>query len=381
MYEALAEAFDLAVIWISPAPANEPLPSELARLLEGHVVDRDETILAARDAYRNLALFRLVRAVGKRCDLIIASTSDSWKARVAYAAASTIQTPIAFRKERWYDRAMSPRPRGIYRRLQQRITESLECRAHGILVGGSRAASYVEGRGVRRDRIHPFRYLHPDLAAVPVDLHNADQLVARKQGRVMFLYLGRVMRQKGLRTLVEAFLALLATGRDARLLVVGGPITTDEGRGHVSVDYYDSCVELARQEPRVMFLPPAAPERVQDFYSAADVFVHPHVQRVDGVDVYDGWGNVVSEAACMGKPIIATDRVASAFDLIVDGHNGFRLPSATLDADLVRAMSRFVDDPALIPMFGRRSRQIFEHFVDPAINVASIRTVVAHARA
>ncbi|MEQ1735945.1 MAG: glycosyltransferase family 4 protein [Rhodoglobus sp.] len=376
MYEVLAEAFDLAVIWISPPPANEPLPVELASRLQPHVVDRDDRILRARDVQRNLELFQLIRREGRDRDLIIASTSDSWKARVAFAAARSIGVPIAMRKERWYDPAVKRGLRRAYRVFQERTTDFLERHATGVLVGGSQAEQYVVDRGTSPERVMPFRYLHPDLGTSYLDATTVDELKRLKGNRIAFLYLGRVMPQKGLATLIAAFRWVLDSGRDAVLFVVGAPITRDEGRGKVSAEYFEQCQTLARGESRVMFFPAANPERVQDFYAASDVFVHPHVKQVNGVEVRDGWGNVITEAASMSLPIISTDRVASAFDLIENDRNGFLLASSNLDDELVTAITRLVDHPELLPAFGRYSRQRFEQFVDPATNVASIKQLI-----
>ncbi len=376
MYEVLADAFDLAVVWVSPPPTSEPFPSELASRLQWHVVDHDDRILRARDVQRNLGLFHLIRREGRDRHLIIASTSDSWKARIAFAAARSLGVPIAMRKERWYDPASKRGVRRAYRAFQERTTDFLERNATGVLVGGSQAERYVVERGMSPERVLPFRYLHPDLGASLLDANAVDELKRLKGDRMAFLYLGRVMPQKGLAALIVAFRRVLDSSRDAVLFVVGAPIRRDDGRGKVSAEYFEQCQTLARGESRVMFFPAANPERVQDFYAASDVFVHPHVKQVNGVEMRDGWGNVITEAASMSLPIISTDRVASAFDLIENSHNGFLLASSNLDDELVSAMTYLVDHRELLPAFGRYSRQRFEQFVNPATNVASIKTLI-----
>lgn len=382
MYEVLADAFDLRVVWISPAPADEPLPAALGARIRWAVVDDDPTILTPRDLRRNARLFRLVVEHARGGALVIASTSDSWKARVAYLGARAAGVPIAFRKEKWRDREEKRLggARGLYWRAQVRITDYLERHAAGVLVGGRKSADYLVARGLARDRIAPFRYLHPDLGAAPLRRDVVAELAARKGDRLAFLYLGRIMPRKGLEPLLRAFLRLLASGRDAVLFVVGAPIATDTGRGGVSVEYYERCRELAAGEPRVIFLPPASPDHVQDFYAAADVFVHPHEAKVGEGDVHEGWGNVITEAASMGKPIVTTDRVASAFDVVEDGVDGFRVAAARLEDELVGAMTTLVDDRARVAAMGVAARRRFVEFVDPAINVASVARLIERAR-
>ncbi len=383
MYEVLADAFELRVIFVGPAPAGEVMPAALAARVHTCVMGGDDDKLSMRDVRRSAALFRLVAREGRGCALIVTGTSDSWKARVVFAAARAIGVPIALRKEKWRDHvgAVPPGLLGVYWRAQLGITRRMERAADAMLVGGSQAAAYLERGGVAPARIAPFRYLHPDLAGKPLRADVVADLRARKGSRVAFLYLGRVMHQKGLRHLVRAFRALLDGGRDAVLLVVGDPIAKDTGRGMVSIEYYEECKRIAAGEPRIVFFPAAPAEHVQDYYAAADVFVHSHQADVDGVDVHEGWGNTITEAASMGKAIIATDRVAAAFDIVSVGENGFRVPVADLEPGLVAAMARFVDEPGLAARFGAVSRRRFEEFVDARLNVASLEQAIARAAA
>ena len=383
MYEVLSDAFELINIWISPPPTNESIPPALAAKMTSLVVDDEAAVLSPRDVRRNAQLFRLVVREGRGAALIIASTSDSWKARVVYGAARACGVPIALRKEKWRDH-LHEHPsgaRGLYWRMQARWTLHIERHAAGMLVGGSRAAAYLVERGVDAERVFPFRYLHHDLADKPVRADVVDELRRRKGGRIAFLYLNRIMHQTGLDHLIRAVLAMLATGRDAVLFVVGDPIAKDTGRGMVSVEYYEECKRLAAGEPRVIFFPATPPQHVVDYYTAADVFVHSHQAEVDGVDVHEGWGNVITEAASMEKALIATDRVAAAFDLIVEGENGFLVPVARLEPGLAEAMARFVDRPELARRFGVASRRRYEAFVDARLNVASLNEIIARASA
>ena len=53
------------------------------------------------------------------------------------------------------------------------------------------------------------------------------------------------------------------------------------------------------------------------YYALADIFVLP--------SAYEPWGLAVNEAMCAGLPIITTDKVAAAYDLVKDSENGFIL--------------------------------------------------------
>jgi glycosyltransferase involved in cell wall biosynthesis len=65
---------------------------------------------------------------------------------------------------------------------------------------------------------------------------------------------------------------------------------------------------------------------------------------------YDGWAVVVEEAMAQGTPVIASDAVGAAADLIVDGYSGFRFSSedsGALAAALSAVMNRDISEPPL----------------------------------
>jgi len=378
MYDMFATEFDLRVIWIGPSPDNEPLPPRLRERFPYWLVSDSRAILTPRDVRRNLRLFWLTVREGRDRDLIVTSTSDSWKARVVFAGARACGVPIALRKEKWRDRIKQPTgARGVYWRAQLRVTDYMERTAAAMLVGGQMQERYLLDRGLPQQQLVTFRNLHPDFAAYPSDRAEVERLRRIKGGRVGFLYLGRIIPRKGLAPLLRAFRRL---GDGAVLFVVGAPIQVDDGRGTVSSTYFDECRSIAGDDPRIVFMPAVPPDRVQDVFAAADVFVHPHVAEVDGVDVHEGWGSVITESASMSKPIITTDRVASAYDIIDNGRNGFRVPTENLEDELYKAMRYFVDHPESIEKFGAVSRRRFIEFVDATPNIAGLNHIIERVR-
>jgi glycosyltransferase involved in cell wall biosynthesis len=143
-----------------------------------------------------------------------------------------------------------------------------------------------------------------------------DGLVPRRRapaGREpRYLFVGRFLEIKGLDDLLAAF-GRLDSGE---LWLVGdGPL-----RGMLE--------EAARRQPRIRVFGYLEEEALRAVYDEADVFVLP--------SLYDAWGLVVHEALAHGLAVIATDRVGSVDDLVVDGVNGrivpARDPAALADA-------------------------------------------------
>ena len=73
----------------------------------------------------------------------------------------------------------------------------------------------------------------------------------------------------------------------------------------------------------------------------------------------DCWGYVVNEAMCCGKPVIATNAVGAAFDMVKDGKNGFIVPEKDADA-LYKAIKKIISEPELGRNMGLESKRIIE---------------------
>jgi glycosyltransferase involved in cell wall biosynthesis len=150
-----------------------------------------------------------------------------------------------------------------------------------------------------------------------------------RPGPVRLLFVGRLIRTKGARDVIQA-LGLLDC--DAVVLDIVG-------------DGFDraACEALSDQlglGDRVRFHGQQPRERVADFYRDADVFVFPSYREPGG--------NVAYEAMASGLPIITSDRGGPGE--AVDESSGIRVHPGTpaqYARDLAEAIHRLVIDPDL----------------------------------
>jgi glycosyltransferase involved in cell wall biosynthesis len=70
---------------------------------------------------------------------------------------------------------------------------------------------------------------------------------------------------------------------------------------------------------------------------------------------------VVNEAAACGLPLVLSDRVGAAHDLLREGENGFLVRADDMSA-AAEALSRLAADPELREQMGARSRQLAGRF-------------------
>ncbi len=141
-----------------------------------------------------------------------------------------------------------------------------------------------------------------------------------------FLYVGRLVKDKGVFDLLEAYAQLEAEIRCAIGLVFAG--TGSDSRKLVE--------RAAKISPgAIRFLGFVHREELPEIYAFADALIFPTHS--------DPWGLVVNEAMACNLPVILTSVAGCAADLVQDGENGFVIPPRDV-AQLSRAMARVAED-------------------------------------
>ena len=102
--------------------------------------------------------------------------------------------------------------------------------------------------------------------------------------------------------------------------------------------------------PDVIFAGFLNQSQISQAYAAADVFA-----LASGWD--ETWGVVVNEAMNFGLPVVVSDKVGCAADLVAHGENGYVFPHDRPD-ELARYLSLLITDPARRESFGRRGEGI-----------------------
>ena len=107
-------------------------------------------------------------------------------------------------------------------------------------------------------------------------------------------------------------------------------------------------------------------ERIVERYVLADVFAL--------LSRHEPWGVVVNEAAACGLPLVLSDRVGAAFDLLDDGRNGVLVPVDDVAA-AAQAIRELAADPNRRRAMGAASREIvaewgYEPSIERLIRVA-----------
>ena len=199
--------------------------------------------------------------------------------------------------------------------------------AASVLVVGSLARESVVAHGADPARVRVF--------ANTIDIEawttRADALAREKEhgGAITVVSVARLVPEKGLDVLLRA-----AATAGVRAVIVGsGP---DRAR-------------LEALAPAAVFTGVLQEDGVAEAYVGADIFAL--------LSAHEPWGVAVNEAAASGLPLVLSDRVGAAADLLRDGENGVLVPygDAAAAAAAFRALA---DDPELRRVYGARSREL-----------------------
>lgn len=124
----------------------------------------------------------------------------------------------------------------------------------------------------------------------------------------VFLFLGRLAKDKGIIELVSAFKKLNKHNPNLKLLLVG---TFETENSSLASD----TIETIQSDASIIF--PGRTDNVRAYLRLADVFVFPSYR--------EGFPNVLLQAGAMGLPVIATN-INGCNEIITDGETGVLIP-------------------------------------------------------
>jgi lipopolysaccharide/colanic/teichoic acid biosynthesis glycosyltransferase/glycosyltransferase involved in cell wall biosynthesis len=160
-------------------------------------------------------------------------------------------------------------------------------------------------------------------------------------------FVGRFVKDKGIRQLVESFQRLRVAYPSLRLLLVG-----DFEQGDPVEPEVRRYIESEGAIVRPGFVSDTAP-----YYGLIDVLALPTFR--------EGFPGVPLEAQASGVPVVTTT-ATGAVDSIVDGVTGFLVPVGAVEA-LTNALGKLLADPTLRERMGKAGRAHMERDFRPEI--------------
>lgn len=160
-----------------------------------------------------------------------------------------------------------------------------------------------------------------------------------------FLFVGRLLREKGVYDYVAAARELKSSYPGVRFFIVG---SVDDNPGAIGED------EVRQWVAEGLIEWPGQVADIRSWFGDADVFVLPSYR--------EGLPRSTQEAMATGRPVITTD-VPGCRQTVDCDINGYLVPVRE-PAALAAAMRRFIRNPGLAGEMGRASRRIAEQRFD-----------------
>ncbi|NCU44558.1 glycosyltransferase family 1 protein [Candidatus Falkowbacteria bacterium] len=242
----------------------------------------------------------------------------------------------------------------ISRSRKRWLAKRIIGRATTIIAANSYVAGLVqEVLPATNDRLI---VINPGLSQIEPPLISSDYLQQLRQrydllDKPVLLTVGRLVERKGVDQVLRSLPQLLSKYSNLRYIVVG------QG------SYLATCQQLASNlgvSSAVSFVTDANDQERAAWYQLADIFIMPARQL--GGD-FEGFGIVYLEANQAGKPVIA-GQSGGVGDAVTDGLNGLMVnPESTVE--IVVAVSRLLDDPALCCQLGQAGQGRLVEFLWP----------------
>lgn len=161
--------------------------------------------------------------------------------------------------------------------------------------------------------------------------------------RSLLLTVGRLVRRKGIDTVLRALPTVIQTCPDVAYVIAG------TGPDRARLERIATCLGVRE---RVRFVGDIDHNRLPLYYSAADLFVMP--ARQDPPDV-EGFGLVFLEANACGTPVVGTCS-GGIPDAVQDGETGLLIPPDAPDA-LAEATLYVLTTSGVAETLGRQGRR------------------------
>jgi glycosyltransferase involved in cell wall biosynthesis len=216
---------------------------------------------------------------------------------------------------------------------------------------------YPEGKGVKQDLVNynitkkPLKVLaNGSIKGIDLEYFNVKNFtlsgnrnlrteLSIEENDFVFVFVGRLVKDKGINELITAFKALQLKHSPVKLLLVG-PFEKN-------LDPLEpETIKIIETHPGIITA--GFKEDVRPFYAIANALVFPSYR--------EGFPNVVLEAAAMELPIIATD-INGCNEIVENDINGLIIPPKHSEA-LQKAMGRMISDENFRQHCASASREI-----------------------
>lgn len=233
-------------------------------------------------------------------------------------------------------RSLLSQAKSVVKGLMVRLLGKL---ADSFIAPGENQKKYLLKKGVKPESI----FLAPNAPNLQRKTQKRKKNFGLDTDEYLILYLGQLIRRKGVEDILKAA-ALLEEDRDDFQLFIGG-------KGNKRYEnYLKKLVERLKLD-NIKFLGWINEDALPSLYERADIFVSPSLK--------DPYPLTVTEAISFGTPVIISNAVGEADDLIHHGENGYIVPLNSPKA-IYQCLSNFLSHPNKQKKMSKKAKLAFE---------------------
>ena len=287
------------------------------------------------------SLIKIIKAIRKEKPTMVHSMTPK-AGLLCMIAARLNKVPIRIHT---FTGLVFPTSTGMKRKMLM-LTDKITCSCATHII--------PEGEGVKNDLLNhgitkkPMKVLgYGNVRGVDMDYYSRRHEVMtisekiRDNKKFTFLYVGRIVRDKGINELVAAFKKLHEKYPDTRIFLVGkyedslDPVSKETRQ---AIEEHDGIMAVGLKHGNNLLA----------YYAAADCYISPSYR--------EGFPNTVLEAGAMGLPSIVTD-INGSREMIIEGENGNIIPSKDEQA-LYNAMEKMKNDNEGLKRMASKARKL-----------------------
>lgn len=226
--------------------------------------------------------------------------------------------------------------------LRYFVRRILISQAAAYIVYGTRAKKYLIGMGAKLNKMFiAFNTINIKFYSSKENTSRItkDNNLAMSKENINIIYVGQLIKRKGLTNLLESLKFVEEKYNNFRLYLIGtGPLET-------------SLKELSRDlkiNRYIKFCGFKTIRELKKIYYQADLLILP--------SFFEIWGLVINEAMAVGIPVIASKYAGAVDDLIDDGINGFVVDPYNIQK-LADAINTLIGNPKLRKNMGKNAKK------------------------
>jgi glycosyltransferase involved in cell wall biosynthesis len=190
-------------------------------------------------------------------------------------------------------------------------------------------------------------YFNPDLFLAK-EINLLKENLKIKDNDFVFIFVGRIVGDKGINESIEAFDNLSKSFQSIKLLLVGNFESDLDPLNNNTLKIIDDNSAI---------LGAGYQQDVRPYLAIADALVFPSYR--------EGFPNVVLQAGAMGLPSIVSD-INGCNEIIKDEENGLIIPAKDSEA-IYKAMKRLIEDPELKNKLQKNARNMITELYEQQI--------------